>query len=141
MCLHLAQTFSEDKIDILDNNITITDYNSPEDHASHILGCHYDALSQSLHCPAVIAPLISLEISGITKDILRSIMKSVSENNATILLLKAVCQAVHTNYHNLEVFASVLLKFSSVQCAKAILNDCGKYASYIICPLLQFIFF
>ena len=40
--------------------------------------------------------------------------------------------AVHTNYYKLKVFASVLSKFSSkVSCAKAILNDYGKYEIYI----------
>ena len=53
------------------------------------------------------------------------------EGLTTFLLLKTVRHAVHTDYHNLEVFASVLLKFSSVQCAKAILNDYGKYPTYV----------
>ena len=38
------------------------------------------------------------------------------------------------------MFASVLLKFCSILCAKAILNDYGKYSAYIICLLLQCVF-
>ena len=72
-----------------------------------------------------------------TQNIQRSIEQSVSEDMATFLLLKAVRHAVHTNYHNLEVFATVLLKFSTVQCAKAILNDYGKCITYITTLLLQ----
>lgn len=65
-------------------------------------------------------------------------MQSVSEDITTFLLLKAIRHAVHDNYHNLEVFASVLVKLSStVQCAKAILNDYGKYVTYIRTLLLQ----
>ena len=63
--------------------------------------------------------------------------QSHSEKEAIFLLLKAVPHAVQTNYHNLEVFASVLLKFTcNVPCAKAILKDYGKYnynATYCRC--------
>ena len=54
--------------------------------------------------------------------------RSKSEENALFVLLQAVRHAVHTNYHNLEVFASVLLKqTSNVPCANAIIQDCREY--------------
>ena len=61
---------------------------------------------------------------------MKSAAWSSSERKATFILLKAVRHAVHTKYRNLEIFASVLLKFTNnVQCAKTandILKDCGK---------------
>lgn len=61
------------------------------------------------------------------QNILRSNLQSMSEDLTTFLLLKTVRHAVHTDHHNLEVFASVLLHFENlVPCAKTILKDCGK---------------
>ena len=60
--LHLAQTFSDNNIGFPDYDVTITDFSSCEDHANHILHRHYGTLFQYLHCPAIIAPLLSLEI-------------------------------------------------------------------------------
>ena len=66
------------------------------------------------------------------ENILRLTVWSISEDMATLLLLKAVCHAIYTNYYNLKVLACVLLKFSSnVHCAKAILCDYCKYITYI----------
>ena len=57
--------------------------------------------------------------------------ESQSEVEALFVLLKAIRHAVHSNYSNLLVFASVLLKFTSnVPCANAILKDYGKCTSY-----------
>ena len=64
-----------------------------------------------------------------TSTNVKSTAESLSAEKALCLLLKAVRHAVHTNYHNLEVFASVLLKqTSNVKCGMAILKDYGKYA-------------
>ena len=59
--------------------------------------------------------------------------RSQSEETARLVLLQAVRHAVHYNYSNLTIFASVLLRFTSnVPCAKAILKDCGKYIMFSV---------
>ena len=45
-------------------------------------------LTQSLHSPAIVAHLLSLEISEMTENILRSIVWSISEDMTIFLLLK-----------------------------------------------------
>ena len=107
-----------------------SDQMSPEDHASDILRCHYGTLSLSLQYPIRVAQLLCGE--GVVTQSTLSIMENEqwpqSEEKAISVLLKAVRHAVHSNYHNLVVFASVLLKLSSnVPCAKAILIDYSKY--------------
>ena len=107
-----------------------SDQMSPEDHASDILRCHYGTLSRSLQYPIRVAQLLCGE--GVVTQSTLSIMENEqwpqSEEKAISVLLKAVRHAVHSNYHNLAVFASVLLKLSSnVPCAKAILIDYSKY--------------
>ena len=55
-------------------------------------------------------------------------MKSAerSQSERRTVLLKAVRGAVHVNHHNLEVFASVLKRFTeNVPVANAIFNDYG----------------
>ena len=105
-------------------------YNSHEDHASDILRCHYGTLSQSLRYPVRVAHYLYGE-GVITKTrlaIIKYTAKSLSTNKALLMLLGAVRHAVHTNYHHLMIFTSVLLKFTStVPCANVILKDCGKY--------------
>ena len=92
--------------------------------ASDILRCHYGTLSQCLKCPVRVAQLLHNE-GVIPNEVLGNIQ---DEENAIGLLLQAVRHAVHTNYHNLEVFASVLLKqTSNVPCANAIIQDCREY--------------
>ena len=96
--------------------------------ASDILRCHYSTLSQSLKYPIRVAQLLYGErvISEAIFSNVKSIAQSHSEKEVIFFLLKAMRHAVHTNYHNLEVFANVLLKFtSSALCAKAILKDYG----------------
>ena len=102
---------------------------SHEDCASDILRCHYSTLTESLQRPITVAQQLQGEgiISEETLTFVESAARLSSEGKATFLLLKAVRHAVHTKYSNLEIFASVLLKFGNdVQCAKYILNDCGK---------------
>ena len=103
--------------------------------ARDILRCHYGVLSQSLQYPIRVSHQLYQEgvISMRTLNNIKSTAQSFSEEKATSLLLQAVRHAVHINYHDLEVFASVLLKFNSnVPCAKAILRDCGKYVIYSV---------
>ena len=101
-----------------------------EDHASDILRCYYGTLAQSLQYPIRVAQLLHGEgvISQTTLFNVKTTVKSHSEKEAIFLVLKAVRHAIHVNYDHLEVFASVLLKFTSnVPCAKGILKDYGKY--------------
>ena len=98
--------------------------------ASDILRCHYGTLSQSLQYPIRVAELLCSErvISQTTLFNVKTTAQSRSEKEATYLVLKAVRHAVHVNYHHLEVFVNVLLKFASnVPCANVILKDYGKY--------------
>ena len=110
--------------------VPMTSHSSHEDHASDILRCHYGTLSQSLRYPVRVARYLYGE-GVITKTrlaILKYTAKSLSTSKALFMLLGAVRHAVHTNYHHLMIFASVLLKFTSnVPFANAILEDCGKY--------------
>ena len=54
------------------------------------------------------------------------------------LVLKAVRHAVYNNYHHLEMFANVLLKFTTnAPCANAIIKDCGKYRMLVINIILK----
>ena len=97
--------------------------------ASDILRYHYGTLAQSLQYPLRVAQLLCGErvISKTTLAIMENEQWSQSEEKAISVLLRAVRHAVHTNYHNLVVFASVLLRNSSnVPCAKANLNDCSE---------------
>ena len=91
--------------------------------ASDILRCHYGTLAQSLQYPLIVAQLLCQE-RVISQAVLTQIQWLQSEEKAISVLLRAIRHAVHTNYHNLAVFASVLLRNSNnVPCAKAILND------------------
>ena len=127
----IGQTFPEDQVITVNVQVvTTTSYCSHEDHASDILRCHYGTLSQSLQYPIRVAELLCGErvISETTLSVIKNKQRSQSEEKAIIVLLHAVRHAVHSNYSNLAIFASVLLKFTSnVPCAKAILKDCGKY--------------
>ena len=117
------------------SDVATTDRNnqmSLEDYASDILRCHYGTLSQSLQYPIRIAQLLYKEgvISMTRLYIVKSTAQSYSEEEAFYLLLKEVRRAVHAKYHNLKVFANVLLKFkSNSPYAKAILEDFNKYLS------------
>ena len=108
----------------------MTSDSSHEDQAGDILRCHYGTLSQSLQYPVRVAHYLYRE-GVITKTrlaIIKYVVKSPSTTKALFVLLQAVRHAVHTNYHNLEVFASILLKqTSNVPCANAIIQDCSEY--------------
>ena len=125
--------FPEDQTVPVNVQVVTTSYNSHEDHASDILRCHYGTLSQSLQYPIRVAELLCGEgvISETTLSVVKNKQRSQSEETARLVLLQAVRHAVHYNYSNLTIFASVLLRFTSnVPCAKAILKDCGKYIMF-----------
>ena len=104
-----------------------TGHTTREDYASDILQCHYGTLSQSFQYPVRVARLLHRE-GIINWPFVENEQHSQSEEEATLVLLKKVRHAVHTNYQNLVLFANVLLKRTShVLCGKAILKDCGKY--------------
>ena len=139
MLIHVVQKFPDDQITKVFQNVQevaiagASDQMSHEDHASDILRCHYASLSQSLQHSIGISQMFYEEgvISQTMLAIIKDTAQSLSEDKATFLLLKALRHAVHTNYHNLEVFASVLLKqTSNIPCANAILKDCGKYMTH-----------
>ena len=112
-----------------------SDQMSCEDHASDILRCHYGTLSQSLRYPVRVAHYLYGEgvISKARFFIVKYTAESHSTRKALFILLRAVRHVVHTNYHHLMIFASVLLKFeSNVPCGNAILKDCGKCIGYCI---------
>ena len=84
---------------------------SNEDRASDILRDNYSALSQSITEPVRMAELLNKEV--ISDEVLSCVMStrgSVSDSRA--VLLKAVRDAVHSNYKHLELFVTVLRKFS-----------------------------
>ncbi|XP_019860013.1 PREDICTED: uncharacterized protein LOC109588286 [Amphimedon queenslandica] len=84
-----------------------------EDYASDILRNNYSALSQSITEPVRMARLLHEEV--ISDEALSCVMStrgSVSDSRA--VLLKAVRDAVHSNYKHLELFVTVLRKFSKV---------------------------
>ena len=124
----IGQTFPDDQTTSSTvQEIAMTSHSSCEDHASDILRCHYGTLSQSLRYPVRVAQYLYGE-GVITKNRLAIIKCTVMSGKALFILLQAIRDAVHTNYHNLEVFASVLLKqTSNVPCAKAIIQDCCEY--------------
>ena len=127
----IGQTFPDDQTTSSTvQEVAMTSHSSCEDHASDILRCHYGTLSQSLRYPVRVAHYLYGE-GVITKTrlaIIKYTAKSLSTSKALFMLLGAVRHTVHTNYHHLMIFASILLKFTSnVPCANAILEDCGKY--------------
>ena len=82
-----------------------------EDCASDILRNNYGALSQSITEPVRVAKWLHDEV--ISDEALSCVMStrgSVSDSRA--VLLKAVRDAVHSNYKHLELFVTVLRKFS-----------------------------
>ena len=124
----IGQTFPDDQTTSSTvQEVAMTSHSSCEDHASDILRCHYGTLSQSLQYPVSVAHYLYGE-GVITKNELAIIKCTVKSGKALFILLLAVRHAVHTNYHNLEVFANVLLNHTSnVPCANAIIQDCCEY--------------
>ena len=137
----IGQTFSDDQTTSSTvQEVALTSHSSCEDHASDILRCHYGTLSQSLQYPVRVAELLCVEkvISETALSFIKKKQHSRSEEKAIIVLLQAVRHAVHTNYHNLMIFASILLKFTSnVPCGEAVLKDCGKYVQVILATYLK----
>ena len=84
---------------------------SNEDRASDILRNNYSALSQSIIEPVRMAEWLHEEV--ISAEALSCVMSTrgfVSDSRA--VLLKAVRDAVHSNYKHLELFVTVLRKLS-----------------------------
>ena len=122
----LVRKFPDDQMAADNISEVVNDQLSDEDRASDILRYHYGTLSQCFYYSVAVQQLLHGE-KVISKATL-STAQSLSKDETSFLLLKAVRHAVHTNYHNLVVFASILLKFTScVPCANAILEDCSKY--------------
>ena len=116
-----GQKFPEDQTTIANvQEVVMTGHSSCEDHASDILRCHYGTLSQCLQYPVQIAELLHGE--GVISDDTLTI-----STQPLMSLLKAVRGAVHSNYHNLKVFASVLQRFTdNIQLGDVIMNDYSK---------------
>ena len=96
---------------------------SPEDIASDILRCHYEALSQDFHHPIDVAQILFQEevLSDMT-----NINSGQSDSERRTVFLKAIRSAVHINHHNLALFSSILKRFTeNVPIANAIFNDYG----------------
>ena len=129
--IHSAQKFPEDKEISTAPNETITDHSSnisPEQCASDILRCHYATLSQSLHDPISIGWLLCDQDPTIISEETLSSLEYSSQSQSVIkgVLLKSLRCAVYINHHNLEVFASVLKRFTeNVPLGNAIFNDYG----------------
>ena len=125
--LLIGQIFPDDQVTEVQD--VATSHTSREDHASDILRCHYDTLSQSFRYSFNVAQLLhGAGVISWTAFFSAKNKHSQSEEEATLVVLKEVRYAVHTNYQNLVLFANVLLKqTSNVPCGKAILKDCGKY--------------
>ena len=83
---------------------------SNEDYASDILRNNYSALSQSITRPFHVAKWLHGVISNEVLSCVMSTRGSVLHSRA--ILLKAVRGAVHANYKHLELFVTVLRKFS-----------------------------
>ncbi|XP_019857910.1 PREDICTED: uncharacterized protein LOC109586180 [Amphimedon queenslandica] len=78
-----------------------------EDRASDILRNNYSALSQSITEPVRVAKWLHEEVNLISDEDLSCVMST-----SRAVLLKAVRDAVHSNYKHLELFVTVLRKFS-----------------------------
>ena len=105
--------------------LAMTGHSDQMSRASDILRHHYGTLSRCFCYSVDIAQLLLGE--KVISEATLSTVQSLSKDEASFHLLKTVRHAVHTDHHNLEVFASVLLHFENlVPCAKTILKDCGK---------------
>ena len=126
----IGKEFPHDQTTVTNaQKVAMTSNSSHEEYASDILRCHYGTLFESLKYPISVAQLLHEEgVITKTKPIIeKCTAEFLSKEKAIFRILNAVRHAVHINYKNLEVFASVLLKFtSSVPCANAIIKDYGK---------------
>ena len=129
--IYSAQKFPEDKEISIAPNETVTDHSSiisPEQCASDILRCHYATLSQFLHDPISIGWLLCDQDPTIISEETLSSLEHSSQSESVIkgVLLKSLRRAVHINHHNLEVFASILKRFTkNISLGDAIFNDYG----------------
>ncbi|XP_019856617.1 PREDICTED: uncharacterized protein LOC109585109 [Amphimedon queenslandica] len=97
-----------------------------ENCASDILRNNYSALSQSITQPVCVAEWLQEVISDQTLSCVTSSRGSVSDSRA--VLLKAVRDAVHSNYKHLELFVTVLRKFSeTAHIGDTIFEEYRKY--------------
>ena len=129
--IHLAQKFPEDKEMSTAPNEAVIGHStniSPERYASDILRCHYVTLSQSLYDPISVGWLLCDQDPTIISEETLSSLEHSSQSESVIkgVLLKSLRHAVHNNHHNLEVFASVLNRFTeNIPLGNAIFNDYG----------------
>ena len=128
--IHSAQKFPEDKMSTAPNEAVIGHSTniSPEQYASDILRCHYVILSQSLYDPISVGWLLCDQDPTIISEETLSSLEHSSQSESVIkgVLLKSLRHAVRINHHNLEVFASVLKRFTeNVPLGNAIFNDYG----------------
>ena len=103
------------------------DKSSYEEYAIALFNHHYGQLSQSLQDSISVARILHEE-EIISETLLEHIESAQSATERRVLLLSAICCAIHISHHNIKVFASVLLKFTdNVPIANAILNDYSKF--------------
>ena len=102
---------------------------SNEDRVYSILCSHYGTISQSLQDPVSVARRLCGE-KIIPEETLAAVESTeLSPVEKTAVLLKSIRAAVHTNYHNLWIFGSVLKKIASnLSLGKLIIVDYGKYS-------------
>ena len=99
-----------------------SEYLSHEDQANTIFCCHHATLSQSLQYPFKVAQLLCGE--NVIPETTVTNMETC--NQSVTVLLKAIDNALHTNYQNLRVFANVLQQFTdNILLGNAIMKDYG----------------
>ena len=101
---------------------------SNEDRVYSILRSHYGTISQSLQDPVSVARQLYGE-KIIPEETLAAVESTkLSPVEKTAVLLKSIRAAVHTNYHSLWIFGSVLQKFiDNCSLGKLVIVDYGKY--------------
>ena len=104
---------------------------SNEDRVYSILRSHYGTISQSLQDPVSIARRLCGE-KIIPEETLAAVESTkLSPVEKTAVLLKSIRAAVHTNYHSLWIFGSVLQKFTdNCSLGRSVIVDYGKYNNY-----------
>ena len=131
MCCLAVKFFPEDlnfPVAIPEVSLYNSSQMSREGHASNILRYHYGDLSLSLYNTIYIAQLLCGEKVITSTEVLTIESPELSLSERITVILRAIRNAVHINYHNLEVFASVLQKVpENFQLATAIVKDCRKY--------------
>uniref|UniRef100_A0A1X7SYW6 Death domain-containing protein n=1 Tax=Amphimedon queenslandica TaxID=400682 RepID=A0A1X7SYW6_AMPQE len=96
--------------------------------ASDILRNNYSALSQSITQPVHVARLLHGEV--ISDEALSCVMYNRGFDSRAVLL-KAIRDAVHSNYKHLELFVTVLRKFSeTAHIGDTIFEEYRKHFSY-----------